>query len=283
MQDSAAEWKKYSLAVREYDAVLEHTKAVSASFIGLTPTSAHIGYGEHIFVKLLAHCVSLRKLAPDPSRKIPSELWDLPSMSAVARCVIEAHDAFVYITVGGIDPQERAFRMCLWELHDQSRRAKMLQAIGTQGPRAEDAKKAVERLQQEVKNSPFFQLLDTGVQRKLSDKDPPPYHLSQKERCAMCGVNYDYYRVITMQLSQYVHTHPFAIHQLYGFRAGNTDELALMSLPLRYAMAFLVHVTDEMKRLVPGRAPSPPSRTEKTMALWRSIYANGVRMAAVQT
>lgn len=280
MRDAATEWEKYSSTVRDYDAVLGHAKAVSASLVGLTPASSHISYGEQIFVKLLAHCITLRQLAPDPARKNPKELWDLPSMSSVARCIIEAHDAFVYITLGRVEPEERAFRIHLWKLHDQSRRAKMLQGIGSQDPRGEEIRKSVERLQQEVKESPFYQSLEAGVKRKLVDNDPPPYYLSQRERCAMYGVNFDYYNAITMQLSQYVHTLPFAIHQLFNFKAGNPDELVLMSLPLQYAMPFLSRVTDEMRLLFSEHAPSPPSGTAKTMALWRGIYSNGVKVPA---
>lgn len=280
MPEAATEWKKYASTVRDYDAVLEHAKAVSASLVGLTPSSSHIGYGEQIFVKLLAHCVTLRQLAPDPNRRNPKELWDLPSMSAIARCAIEAHDAFVYITLGDMTPEEREFRIRLWKLHDQSRRAKMLEGIGSQDPRNEEIRKTAERLQQEVKESPFYKSLESGVKRKLTDSDPPPYYLSQRERCTRYGVNFDYYNAITMQLSQYVHTLPFAIHQLFNFKAGNTDEIGLMSMPLQYVIPFLSRVADEMRLLFPGHAPTPPSRTAKTMALWRHIYANGVKVPA---
>lgn len=276
----AADWGKYASTVRDYEAVLEYAKAVSISLVGLTPPSSHVGYGEQIFVKLLAHCVTLRQLAPDPDRKNPKELWDLSSMSAVARCVIEAHDAFVYITLGNVGSEEREFRIRLWKLHDQSRRAKMLQGIGSQDPRNEEICKSVERMRQEIKDSPFYQSLDVGIKRKLADSDPPPYYLSQRERCVRYGVDFDYYNAITMQLSQHVHTLPFAIHQLFNFKAGNADELVSMSLPLQYAMPFLARVTDEMRMLFPCHAPSPPSETAKTMALWRNIYTAGVRVPA---
>lgn len=277
MLQVAAEWKKYNKTVREYDAVLEHSKAVSASLVGITPGSRHLSYGEQIFVKLIAHCVTLRRMAPDPTRRTPTELWDLPSMSAVARCVIEAHDSFVYITLGEVTPLERTFRLRLWELHDKNRRRKMLEAIGSRDPRTEEMGEDLARLLQEIKEDPFFDSLHPNIKRKVMNDDPPAFYLSQRERCEIYGVNFDYYNAVTMQLSQYVHTLPFAIHQLFQFRAGTSDALAMMSMPMAYVLPFLSRVTNEMRQLFPGRTPSPPSRTAKSMALWRTISTQGVK------
>lgn len=279
MQQVDNEWSKYKSTVREFDAVLEHSKAVSASLVGVTPEDRHVSYGEQIFVKQLAHCVTLRSMAPDPSRKNPKELWDLPSMSAVARCIIEAHDAFVYITLGEVSLEEREFRIRLWELHDKTRRRKMLEAIGSKDPRTSEIQIDAERLLSEIKADPFYATLNAGVKRKVLDDDPPPYYLNQRERCEMYGVNYDYYNAVTMQLSQYVHTLPFAVHQLFNFKAGSSDALALMALPLKYALPFLSRVTDEMRQLFSTLAPSPPSRTAKSMALWRAVSKQGVKSA----
>lgn len=216
-------------------------------------------------------------MTPDPTRKTPKKLWDLPSMSAVARCAIEAHDAFVYVALGSITPVERTFRLRLWELHDKTRRRKMLEAIGSRDPRAAEINAESERLLREVKEDPFFESLQAGVKRKVIDDDPPAYYLSQRERCEAYGVDFDYYNAVTMQLSQYVHTLPFSIHQLFEFRAGTADALALMSLPLKYVLPFLSRVTDEMRQLFPSRAPMPPSRTAKSMALWRVVSTQGVK------
>jgi hypothetical protein len=270
-------WSKYSSTVRDFDRVLEHAKAVSASLVGITPQDSSLSYGEQLFVKLLAHSITLRELAPDPSRKKSSELWDLPSMAAVARCAIETHDAFVYISLGDVEVEERSFRLSLWKLHDKSRRLKMLDAIGSQDPRKENIRSDVKRLLREIQESPFYASLSEKLERRLADNDPPPYYLSQRERCRAYGVNYDYYNAATMQLSQYVHSFPYATHQLFHFKAGGLDELKMMSLPMEYTIPFLSRVTDEMRLLFPEHTPVPPRRTAKVMALWRGIYAGGLK------
>jgi hypothetical protein len=275
--DPAPHWKKYVAQVRDFDAVLEYAKAVSTSLIGIVPAHKHIRYGEQIFVKLLGHCVTLRRIAPDPTRRPGRELWDAPSMSSVARCVIEAHDAFTYIALGHMTSTERDFRLQLWELHSKNRRAKMLRAIGSVDPRLSTIEAEEKILQDAITGSPFFTSISASVKQKILSGDPPPFHLTQRERCAMADVNFDYYNVVTMHLSQNVHTHPFSIQQLLTFRAGDADALAMMSLPLDYALPFLARVTHEMRNMFPKKIASPPSRTASKMLLWRTISAHGVK------
>jgi hypothetical protein len=277
MLGEVAAWEKYRKAVRQYDAILEHAKAVSAALVGLTAQDRNVSYGEQIFVKLLGHCITLRVLAPDPDRKVQREHWDLSSMSAVARCAIEAHDAFFYVLAQEAVPAERAFRLELWSLHDKTRRLRMLEAIGSRDPKTDELRSEVATLTSAVLVSQLFARLSPSVRDKINKGDPPPYHLSQRERCASYEVNFDYYNAVTMQLSQYVHTLPFAVHQLFCFRAGNEDALRLMSLPLQYSMPFLARVTTQMRDLFPAVAPAAPSRTARAIDLWIGITHRGLK------
>lgn len=273
-------WNKYRASVRQFDAVLEHARAVSNSLVGLTTPTANASYGEQIFVSMLAHCVTLRRLAPDPDRKTPHELWDLPSMCAVARCTVEAHDAFLYIASIDVPVVERELRVWLWEFHDKTRRLKMLEAIGSKNPEVQSIRDDCPRLLERITAHPAFQGMRKHIQRKVQDGDPPTFHLSQRERCQAAGIDFDYYNAVTMQLSQYVHTLPFALHQLLSFRAGSEDVLVLMRLPLEYVLPFLGRVTNEMRALMPANTPDAPARTARTMARWDAIYRNGVKLAA---
>lgn len=273
-------WDKYVSAARDFDSILEHAKAVSRSLVGVMPSESHLSYAEQIFVKLLSHCIVLRKMSPDPTRRTPTELWDLASVSAMARCVIEAHDAFMYIAISSLHAEERAFRLALWELHDKSRRKKMLELIGSRDPRNEQMAIDVEKLHQKVVNHSFFTNISTGVRKKILDADPPPYHLSQKDRCLASGIDPDYYSAITMQLSQYVHTLPYAVHQLFAFKAGEPKAIALMAMPLQCVLPFLANTTDHMRKIFPSKAPEPPSRVEQKMALWSGLARQGLKSSA---
>ena len=272
-------WDKYKSSIRQFDAVLEYSKAVSSSLVGRTTPTANASYGEQIFVSILAQCITLRRLAPDPARQTPTELWDLPSICAIARCAIEAHDSFLYVAASAVPANERDFRVSLWELHDKTRRLKMLESLGSKNPEVESIRKECPLLMAKVTGHTSFQLTRREIQRKVLDGDPPAFHLSQRERCEFDGINFDYYNVVTMQLSQYVHTLPFALHQLFSFRAGSEEGLPLMSLPLEYVLPFLGRITTEMRLLFPAQTPNAPARTARTMAIWDAVYRRGVKSA----
>lgn len=281
MLDAINTWSDYRTKVREFDAVLEHGKAVSAALTGITLTTPQASYGEQIFVKLLAHCVALRRLAPDPTQAMPRQLQDLPSMSAVARCVIESHDAFEYVAGHSVNDAERSFRIRLWELHDATRRLKILARLGSTDPAIAGIRADAARLQLALDAHEHMASLPGELQAalrlRLARNDPPDFHLSRRQRCEMSGVDADWHEAVTMQLSQHVHTLPFSVHQLMQFQAGTPEALRLMAQPLAFALPFLVRVVQAMDQLMPGRAPKPPSRTARTMAVWQAVAGRGTK------
>jgi hypothetical protein len=277
MRPPSSAWLKYQETVREFDATLEHAKAVSASLEGTLTPSAHATYGEQIFVTMLSHCITLRRIAPHPTLEQSSELWDLSSMCAIARCAIEAHDAFMYVAATSAPQIERDYRVTLWKLHDKTRRLKMLESLGSTRPEVQSIRAERDALAAEVTSHALFQLLRADVQRKIQKDDSPAFHLSQKERCAEAGLDFDFYNAVTMQLSQYVHTLPMALHQLLEFRAGSPEALKLVAMPLSHVLPFIGRVTLEMRTLFPTKTPDAPARTWKSMAIWAAIYSRGLK------
>lgn len=279
MLEAINTWSDYRTKVREFDAVLEHGKAVSAALTGLSLTAPHLSYGEQIFVKLLGHCVALRRLAPDPTQQQPRELWDLPSMSALARCVIEAHDAFEYIAGHPVTESERGFRIRLWELHDATRRLKILGGIGSTDPAVSGILADAARLQLALEGHEYMASLPAVPQAelrlRLRRNDPPEFHLTRRERCALSGIDADWHKAINLQLTQHVLTLPYSVRQLFEVHPGSAMAVRLMAMPMVSALPLLARVIQGMDLLVPGRAPRPPSRTARTMALWRSMADAG--------
>ena len=271
------EWSRYTALVAEYDAISSSAQAVSAELVGLVPTTPHRGYSEQIFVKLLAHSISLRQLSPDPDRKTSGELWDLASVSAIARSIVETYDALAYMALGEASLEERQFRILLWELHDSNRRCKMLEAIGSSDPRYFEIVSKDQKLHDRVIAHVLFAQLNKSLQKKVRDREPPSYHLSQRERCLAYRINYDYYNAVTMQLSQYVHTLPFAIHQLFNFKASSPEALHLMSLPIQYAVAFLSRAVEGMRLLFPEATSRSAPSVEQSIAVWSGVVERGVK------
>lgn len=275
MLEAINTWSDYRTLVREFDAVLEHGKAVASSGAGNPQATAQASYGEQIYVKLLAHCVALRRLAPDPLQPVPRELWDLPSMSALARCTIEAFDAFDYVAGHGVPAQELGFRIRLWELHDATRRLKILAALHADAPALDAIRADVQRLRQALEQHPHLATLPEALQaellRRFARDDPPAFHLSQRQRSDLSGLDADWHHAITLQLSQHVHTLPFSVHQLATFQPGTPDALRLLAQPLVFALPFLARAVHGVVPLLATRPPEPPSRTARTMQAWRAV------------
>lgn len=274
-------WGDYRAKVREFDAVLEHGKAISAALAGFVAPSAQVRYGGLIFLKLLSHCVALRGLAAESGERTLKDLQDVPSMSALARCAVEAHDAFEYIAGHDVTDAERAFRIQLWELHDATRRLKMFGDLGSADARVHSIRADVTRRQAALEGHAFFASLHTDLQvalrQRMAKGDPPAFHLGQRQRCGMSGVNADWHNAVTLQLSQQVHTLPSSVQLPLAVQPATTEALRLMVLPLLFALPFLARVTQATALLLPERAPEPPSRTARTMAWWRTLAEQGIQ------
>lgn len=271
------EWNRYRSIVEEFDLILAHAKAAMEAIVGMRPGSDQERYAAEIFVKLLAHCVTLRSLSPDPSRQREKELWDLPSAAAIARCIVETFDAMAYVAARSAPAVEREFRVLLWELHDSNRRARTLEALGStsEGYLAIVAKD--QQLHKRVLDHPYFPSLPKRVQKSVVDRDPPDCYLSIREQCEANGVSHSYYTAVMMHLSQYVHTYPFSIHQLFRFRGGSNESLHLMALPLQYSMAFVSRAVEEFRALFPKHTPDAGPEARRKIDLWVGLVARGTR------
>lgn len=264
-------WGDYRAKSREYDAVLEHAKAVAAALDGLQPITPNAAHGGRIFIKLLSHCIALRELAGSVSATPSGGLWHVASMSAVARSVVEAFDAFEYVAGHDVSGIERDFRIRLWELHDLTRQMKMHDDTGLQ---AEGR-----RLRTALEHHEFLPSLRPELRAELLQRiakgEPPAFHLSQRQRCAQSGLDAAWHGRLTMALSQHAHTLPSSVGQLSELRTDSPEAPRLLATPLLAALPFLVRTTQAVALLMPSRAPSPPSRTGRTMAAWSALAEHG--------
>lgn len=271
--------ERYKELVAEFDAAGDYASNVSHALIGLSPPEQHRMYAEQIFVKLLAHCITLRRLSPAADGSPNAELWDLSSSSVVARAAIEAFDALAYVALQPVEAAQREFRILLWELHDANRRVKMLEHIGSKDPRLVEIHASAQVLYERVIQHSCFNTLSKPLQKRVHDHDPPPFINSQRDRCMANGINHDYYNAVTMQLSQYAHTLPFAVHQLFSFRAGDAEALRMMSLPLQFVLPFLLLATAGVRTIFSGITPEPPENVAVSLAVWTEISSKGVKNA----
>jgi len=231
--------ERYAEIMAEFEILLRYGIEVSNRLIGTSVKEKHLSYADTIYTKLLCHAISLQKLSPTAKEKPMHELWDFPSACAIARCIIEAYDVLGYIVLSKIPQEVRDFRLLIWRLHDKQRRSKMLHAIHSKDPKANEIHEEAKALASEAIQHPWYKNVPKHLQKKIADGDAPSFLLSQRDLNKENSIDHEYHVAATMWLSQYVHTFPMALHQLFEFKAGTPDALRISSIPLQYASGFM--------------------------------------------
>lgn len=267
--------ERYKKIAGEFFLVLETGKRVSSRLVGFQTNATHLTYADPIFTKLLAHAISLYRLSPQ-LEETNVELWDMPSACAVARCIIEAHDVLEYIAFAAISEQDREFRLLVWKLHDQQRRSKMLHSMQSTHPEAMPIHNRAAELLNKVEAHPLFQTMNKSIQGHIRSGDAPAFLLSQRDRNVANGVNHQYHTVATMALSQYVHTLPMSVHQLFEFKAGTPEALHLSSMPIQYSLGFMARAIERMVETFPSGAVSLTPEQATVLSVWGAIVQDRV-------
>lgn len=120
-------------------------------------------------------------------------------------------------------------------------------------------------------------------QQRISAGDAPAFLVSQKVLNAANGVNQEYNVAATMMLSQYVHTLPMSVQQLFEFKADTPDARNLSALPIQYSMGFLTRAIMRMTTAFPHGRPAFTEQQSRIFANWKAVIENGVRVPPVPT
>lgn len=259
--------------------ILAATRHVSDLLIGTQPSQTHQSFSDPIFTKLLCHAISLRNLTPQLNGNMETQLWDMPSACAIARCIIEAHDVLEYIALVEISEEERELRLLVWQLHDKHRRLEMARAIGSNHSSLPEMNKAAEKLSKQITEHPSFQNIKKGMRDDIRGGKAPAFLLSHQERNKANGIDHDYYAAATMYLSQYVHTLPMSVHQLMQFKAGTPDAMRMSSIPIQYSLGFLAKAITRMaETFLKGRQVFSTNQLE-SLTTWCEIAQRGVALS----
>jgi hypothetical protein len=268
---------QYKEVFHSFESLLEYAVSLFSELGGPMLNDERLTYADSIFKKLTGHAISLRALSPDPEQKQSRELWDLSSVSAIARALIQTYDVLAYIVFNPVGASEREFRTLLWKLHDQERRQKMLDHIGSKNPEIAEIHANIICLRPLILQHPFVSNISNRDKQKISDGDAPAFCLNQRDRCIENKIDHAYYTAATMHLSQYVHTFPFAVQRLSNFRAGEPDALRDMALCLRYSTHFLAKAIDGMHTLCDWISVKPSEYTEDQIQTSIELLANGLK------
>lgn len=274
-------FSSYTELIEDFDAVLAHGVIVLESHEGQMPHTDSVAYGRDIFTTIIAGCKSLRRLLPEPLSDSSGEIWDLMSISAVARCIVDAHDSFRYVCGSSISAEQANLRINLCRLHGMKRKLIILKRMGSDKLRVAPIEQEIERLKEAVSLHPEFNKLCVQAQSEAlnASGSRSPGHLTTDEKCNEFGLNKDFRDAAYVVLSQFVHSHPMAVEYMLDFQAGSKDSYAYLSQVLIYVMPFLCKAIEEFKNSVQHLTPCPCMSVRDLMDKWMKVYREGFLIA----
>lgn len=259
--------------------LVEFAHAISSTLQDKSTTSSQKYYASIALSKIVSHGITLLRILPAElslSASSGAERWDISSIACVVRAIIETNDALAYVCDSSESGEMTLLRIHVWELHDKERRLKVLRAIGSSAPEVQEIERFAEELRKKIQASETFSSLHKSNHVRIAKGNSPDFLVPLEKRCERAGISYQYYLSARIFLSSYVHSHPFALHQLIEFRAGNANSLRLISLPVRYANAFLAKAIELMQSLFEEEVPSPEAGLEKLVLIWAGIAKEGL-------
>ena len=270
---------KYEEILSELEMFISIGTSVSNRLVGTTTNDMHQSYADPIFSKLICHAISLHKLSPQIKKFNSTQIWDVPSACAVARCIIDAYDVLEYIALVNTEELERSFRLLVWRTHDQQRRSHMLHSIQSKNPIALEIHAQANELVRQAEQHPWFSRIEKNIQNRIKNGDAPSFLISHKQLNAANGVNHEYYVSAKMMLSQHVHTFPMATHQLLEFKAGTPEALHLSSMPIQYSLGYLARAIRRMAEMFLHGDLDITDEQSLALEVWIAVVEKGVNAA----
>jgi hypothetical protein len=263
---------RYRQAVGEAETVVQSGLRMAAQ--GRPASGREAEIVAVVFPKLLLHARAILDLAPRPVLPWPAgETWDISSMAALARALIESYYMMFYVAVDRVPDDIREFRWLLWDYHCASRTLEMLRLARPEGEDGDlaDAEAAVSALQTAIGEHPVF-LRQTRLVRKSVREGQLSIFSTNTDLSSRAGIDPRYYRAAFMFLSSYVHAHAFSIRQLSAFRSGTEGGLRLVTTVVEYCTAYVCLALRDYAGLLPAH-PGPEGDAAAVVRRWTAIVS----------
>lgn len=252
--------------------IRQFTLMVSESEAQTVPTTWRALCATQIFSKFAGHIATAVRLLPNEQERDV----DVSVLAAIARIVIESHDALIYFTQRGLSVEERDFRLTLYEYHSSLESAEVLDRFGfPPGHRWQDFFYQVNR--RALSKESFFQGLPAKEQKMLLNGRKAYYWRGQRPKPNFISESHE--SALYKLLSNHVHTFPLGASFRFGpsesiFGQSSIAFFALEALVM-YSAATILAFASFRKRV--GQVLSPADKKylrdvleQRTLASWLS-------------
>lgn len=165
-----------------------------------------------VFAKFAIHTATAVRLLPDEQHRTV----DVSALAALARIVIECHDALIYFTQKGLSPEEQEFRRELYMFHSSFEAVEILERFGFQ-PDHESAQWQdvfLRGSEHSLSSLPYFQALPSKEQKMLLSGRKAYYWRGSRPKPAFVKERHE--SALFKLLSNHVHSFPLGASLRFG-------------------------------------------------------------------
>lgn len=201
--------------------------------------------------KLAITSMTLDKIAPKSIEPDSSELWDLSSVSTLARVLVENYLMLVWLCVETEDQDEWAFRITAFTIVDNRSRFRLTKEVeGEEEP--DDFKTAQAKLGDRLSGTDRYKGYDPKKQRELLRGNKMPF--IQDDVIGSLQMDQPEFRRMYRYLSSFVHSNTISFFRMADHNRGkgefNTYEVATMSGILMFAAHVIERAIEDVNELV---------------------------------
>jgi hypothetical protein len=272
---AASESNSYHSQLDAFKSIVRYADELLRSVQGEPAPTESMIWTEEIFTSLVVGCKSLCKLLPESSSPDEGEPWDLMSIAAVSRCIVDAHDVFLYACDSKNPDCLNRFHLDFLKLHAEKRRLRLGKLM--RSPDTTHIKSRINDLMESIKASKAFQRIPEKQRKNIENPDGvhEPIHLDRVERFKDYGLDKDFYDTGYTILSQFVHSHPLAIKHSLGLQAGSDKAYSHLEFILFFTTPFICRVVWQFREVVACPTPSPSINLDKLIRDQEIIYRMG--------
>ena len=222
------------------------------------------------FSRLTLNGLSILRLSPGSALCFAAnglQIWDLPSVSALSRNLIETYLTLHYFSRTQVPAAELQLREKVWRYHETCERVKMLRAGVPCSAGLPQLEQRMGRLRQELEQTPLFQNLVKEKRKRVLRGDVAKLETNE-QLCGSAGVSENYYNSTFKYGSNHTHSSPFSFAQMDGFRGGDASAHQVFFMALNLSTGFIALGVRDYVGLWADQAPSTSGEEKRLVAIW---------------
>lgn len=225
------------------------------------------------FSKLAITSTSILKLVPGSklcSEVFGVQMWDLGSICALSRNLVEIGLTMHYFLQPRLDESERKLRRQVWEYHDQLERLKIMRAGAPHNKKPDPMEKKVQQKRADLLASTRFQQLPSELRRRILRGERAKL-LTNEEICRLADISPNFYSAMFKYGSNHTHASPFSFSLMDRLSPSADLGLDAVNIALTVGTGFLAIGIRDYIHFVPGQLERLTVDERRQIQIWLGV------------